>query len=626
VQEQSSRPRNTDEAEIEDAGEAYDAATVILGDPERLAALRESGLTAEADASMDRFAAVVRVQLRVPMALVSLVEPERQVLPGMRGLPEPWATTRETPLTHSFCQHVVTTGEPLVLADARESALVRDNLAISELGMIAYAGMPLTDVDGQVLGSLSAIDTEPRWWSDAELLALSDLAVMCSTELRLRLVTHQTERERDRSRELSGLLELAFARNQLLLNAAQALAGTNSVDEIRHQVTDLVPGDRAPSYVGLVVTEEGGMLRRLADRRKPYRAEGGDQELYSVDSELVTAKAVRERHLVYYPDPESVARDFPPETVKLYRDLGLHAVACAPLIGIHEVLGVLVTGWDGPHPLDAAERVVITTIAAYTAQALERVRHLEQRVNVAREMQVAMLTDLPDVPGLAMAARYLPAAAEEAVGGDWYDAISVPYPGEPGGRALAVTVGDITGHDVHASTLMGQVRSMMRQAAWSSPGGAPSEVVESLEAALDGIPVPAHGTLLHAQLFPHNDGSWTLRYTNAGHPPPILVRPGGSVVTLDGRDPLFGFAGVRAKPRSDHEVLLVPGTTVFLYTDGLVERRDVDLDRATADLCELLATTSGRAPQSIVDTVVGGLLGCHHHDDDVVVLAIKTGF
>jgi GAF domain-containing protein len=597
---------------------------VILGDPARMAALRESGLSAVADASMDRFAAIVRVQLQVPIALVSLVESDRQVLPGMQGLPQPWAIARELPLSHSFCQHVVTTGEPLVLSDARTSSLVRDNLAIPDLGVLAYAGMPLTDVDGQVLGALSAIGTEPREWSEAELLTLSDLAVMCSTELRLRLVTHQTEVERDRSRELSGLLELAFARNQLLLNAAQALAGTNSLDEICHQVTDLVPGEPAPSYVGLVVTEEGGVLRRVVDRRRPLDAECGDFETYSVDTPTITAKAVRDRHLVYCPDPESVARDFPPETVRRYRDLDLHAVVCAPLVGVREVLGVLVTGWNGPHPLDAAERAMITTIAAYTAQALERVRYLEQRVNVAREMQEAMRTDLPDVQGLAMAARYLPAAAEEAVGGDWYDAVSVPYPGEPGDRALAVTVGDITGHDVHASTLMGQVRSMMRQAAWCHPGGAPSLVVEALESALTGIPVPAHGTLVHSQLLPHGDGTWTLRYSNAGHPPPILVHPGGSVTTLDEHDVLFGFAGVRSEPRTDHDVPLAPGTTVFLYTDGLVERRELDLDQATGELCALLGELAGRPPEYIVDTVVTRLLGRHRHDDDVVVLAIKT--
>jgi GAF domain-containing protein len=93
---------------------------------------------------------------------VSLVDADRQFFKSALGLPEPWATRRETPLSHSFCQHVVATGAPLRVEDARDHSLVCDNLAIPELGVVAYLGMPLATADGQVLGSLCAIDTEPR--------------------------------------------------------------------------------------------------------------------------------------------------------------------------------------------------------------------------------------------------------------------------------------------------------------------------------------------------------------------------------------------------------------------------------------------------------------------------------
>ena len=114
---------------------------------------------------MERFARLVAGRLRVPVALVSLVEAHRQVFPGLVGLAEPWATRRQTPLSHSLCQHVVATGHPLVLADARSDDRTCTSLAIGDLGVVAYAGMPLTDSDGHVLGSLCAIDTEPREWS-----------------------------------------------------------------------------------------------------------------------------------------------------------------------------------------------------------------------------------------------------------------------------------------------------------------------------------------------------------------------------------------------------------------------------------------------------------------------------
>jgi GAF domain-containing protein len=128
----------------------------------RLAALRQVGLSASADAGMERFARLVASMLPVPVALVSLVEEGRQVFPGLVGLAEPWASSRQTPLSHSLCQHVTATGSPLVLPDARQDERTRASLAISDLGVVAYAGMPLTDGQGLVLGSLCAIDTRPR--------------------------------------------------------------------------------------------------------------------------------------------------------------------------------------------------------------------------------------------------------------------------------------------------------------------------------------------------------------------------------------------------------------------------------------------------------------------------------
>src|SRR5690349_7649452 len=161
-----------------------------LCDPVRVQSLRRSGLGAERDAAMDAVAARVRERLGVPVALVSLVQTDRQVFPGEAGLAEPWASQRQTPLTHSFCQHVVMSAQPLVVEDARVHPLVRDNAAIPDLGVVAYAGMPLRDSDGNVLGSLCAIDTEPRRWTDAELETLRDLAGACSTELSLRLARY----------------------------------------------------------------------------------------------------------------------------------------------------------------------------------------------------------------------------------------------------------------------------------------------------------------------------------------------------------------------------------------------------------------------------------------------------
>jgi PAS domain S-box-containing protein len=158
----------------------------ILKDPARLDALwRSSLLDTPAEATFDRLTRLVTKVLHVPVALVSLVTEDRQFFKSCVGLPEPWASARQTPLTHSFCQHVVNANEPLLVRDAREHALVKDNRAIADLNVIAYAGVPLVTPDGFVLGSLCAIDDKPRVWTNEEVGILNDLAASVMAEVDL---------------------------------------------------------------------------------------------------------------------------------------------------------------------------------------------------------------------------------------------------------------------------------------------------------------------------------------------------------------------------------------------------------------------------------------------------------
>ena len=267
-----------------------------------------------------------------------------------------------------------------------------------------------------------------------------------------------------------------------------------------------------------------------------------------------------------------------------------------PLVHVGGPLGALALGWDAPRRLEPVELLTITTLAGYTAQALDRARRLQHRDSAAHLLQQAMLTTLPDEPGLTMYARYQPADSREDVGGDWYDAVPLPDPGRPDGRLLAVSVGDVIGHALDAATVMGQVRSMLRQAAWDHPGEPPSHTLRAFELAADGIGLPAMGTALLAHLYCGADQRWAMTWTNAGHPPPILLPPDGEARLLDGHDLLFGFPGLAASPRRDHHHDLEPGSTLFLYTDGLVERRGSDLDEGTDRLLRLLTENRDLRP------------------------------
>jgi two-component system, NarL family, sensor histidine kinase BarA len=166
----------------------------VLHDPARLTALHETALLeTRTDEAFDRLTRVASKVLGAPIALVVLVSEDRQYFKSHVGLPEPYSRTRQTPLTHSFCQHIVLTREPLVVEDARANPEFRDNPAIRDLGVIAYLGVPLRTPGGHVLGSLCVIDHEPRAWGDEDVALMTDLAGSVMTEIELRLTVREAE-------------------------------------------------------------------------------------------------------------------------------------------------------------------------------------------------------------------------------------------------------------------------------------------------------------------------------------------------------------------------------------------------------------------------------------------------
>ena len=164
--------------------------TALLA-PERLTELHNTRLLdSPPEESFDRLTRLTATVLNVPVALVSLVDSDRQFFKSCLGLAQPWASERQTPLSHSFCRHVVESRRPLVVSDAREHPLLRDNPAIRDLGVIAYAGAPLITSDGHVLGTLCAIDHQPRHWTPEQVEILSNLAGSVLTEIQLHAAQH----------------------------------------------------------------------------------------------------------------------------------------------------------------------------------------------------------------------------------------------------------------------------------------------------------------------------------------------------------------------------------------------------------------------------------------------------
>ncbi|OKJ74008.1 GAF domain-containing SpoIIE family protein phosphatase [Streptomyces sp. CB02460] len=566
-----------------------------MRDPGRLEALRLAGLTAAADPGMDRFARLVTRLLRVPVSLVSLLEPDRQVFPGMVGMSGHWAARRETPLSHSFCQHVVADGAPLVLNDTRAHPRTCASLAIPDLDVIAYAGMPLTDADGHVLGSLCAIDHRPREWTADDLHDLEDLTAACSMELRLRIASELLQRDRDHA--------------GLLLRASVELAHAHDPTDLTRRLRHLFKGPAEPAFVGLLLADGPG-LWRVIDPDDARPVESAIDRL-DRDAPFPSARAMREQRTVFVPDRPALVAGFAPEAVAGYDSLGLQSVLCVPLPNGH---GVLTWCWPRPHVMAPTEEAVLTTVAGYVSQAVERTRFVANRLSTAEQLQAAMLTELPDVPGLDMAALYLPAADQDMVGGDWYDAYPLP-------ASLMISIGDVIGHDVRAATVMGQIRSMLRQASLDDPAHSPAAALHAIDKAIGVLPLGMGATAAHARLD-HDAGRWRLTWSNAGHPPPLLYTPGAGVAPLSGHDLLL--LGLPDAPtREDHTHDLPPGSVLLLYTDGLVERRDEDIDACTADTAATLARHSDKPLPLLLQALSAGLAEIPRRDD-VAVLVVRV--
>ncbi len=198
-----------------------------LSDLGRLEALRLTGLMdSPCEPSFDRLTRLASRLLRAPVVLVSLVDPCRQFFKSSVGLPEPWASLRQTPLSHSFCQYVVGSGRPLVVGDARKRSPLRENRAVRDLGVIAYLGIPLATADGHVLGSFCAIDVVPREWDAVEVETMTDLAASVSTEIKLRV---DIERRRHSEAELH--CKQRFIQN--IVEATPAILYLYGLDERR---------------------------------------------------------------------------------------------------------------------------------------------------------------------------------------------------------------------------------------------------------------------------------------------------------------------------------------------------------------------------------------------------------
>ena len=450
--------------------------------------------------------------------------------------------------------------------DARypEAAAGRSRLRYESL-----VSVPLSAAGGRTLGVLTFTSREPHWLDDERRRLISGLAEQCG----LALERAQLQVEADAAAEDAALLA----------ELGEVLERAPGTAERSRALVDVLAGSRAALAAVHLLDEP--LERPLLSAR------AGSTEVDDATLGRMAAAAV--------------SGD---ETVRA-EEGGLVLLA-VPLRARSRALGVLTTG-TRPEDAERLTPVLAARIATRAALALDNALLYEQERDVSHSLQMGLLGGELVVPRTtAIATAYRPGTAMLEVGGDWYDAFTLPS------GKLALLVGDVVGHGLEAAVAMGQLRGAVRALA---PMGTPRQLLERLDEFVDLLPEAAMATIAYAELDPE-DGR--IAYACAGHPPPLLVPvAGGPRLLWDGRSPPLGssFAGAREEAADRLE----PGDTIVLYTDGLVERRVDGFSAGLDALVDVAGAEAGSTPSGLVDRILADVLVDESQDDDVCLLALR---
>lgn len=686
--------------------------------------------------ALDRLAELAAIVMDTPIGIVNLVDTQQHLV-GLVGLGEPFATSRLASIDTGFCPVTLFTGKPLYIEDAAEDPAFVDHSGHVDLGFSAYAGTPLRDADGNLIGTLCAVDIRPHRWRRVDRQALEALATSVVNEMALhrdidrrqRLLdafaaapagiavtrgpNHIVEYHNPAYRSFFGDLPLEVPAKEALPELPgeffsmmdQVLASGDVFRTTEAPVTMRWPGEQRPrerffdfSYSAIRRTADegngvdyGGLLvvavettDRVQTRREVER-HARRQEL------LARASAALNRSLDPAAELQELARVVIPELADLST---VHLLAHPVAPGIDPPLPVItdrvaVAGapgvtlpptltrlrWDGNgdpitaairrgdllrQPIPAAEppswsqttgsvatfragmgHVLVAPvivdglvvavvsfllrrdrppwseddlhtlgqIARYAGIALEHGMSYQATRESALVLQRSLLPGPPTVPGLQICARYRPAGRDE-VGGDWYDAF-LRRPDQ-----LAVVIGDVVGHDITAAAAMGHLSATLRGLALDRCDG-PAAILDRLARINARLTITPFATLIYANLT-RTDDRWTMRWASAGHPPPLLLTPSGA--QLLERLPGAALVTTQTSPRAEAEIALPAGSTLLLYTDGLIERRGSTL----TDNLHVLITRAAAAGHQLIGPLCDDLLADAPTDDDIAVLAIRV--
>jgi GAF domain-containing protein/anti-sigma regulatory factor (Ser/Thr protein kinase) len=581
-----------------DHARLYESERLAVERLRKLASITEAALSHLAlDELLDVLLARLRDILGSDVVVVLLTRGDELHPRAAVGLDELQGRGLSVKVGEGFVGRVASERRPIALDDVQSSEV--QNAPLAKSGLASMLGVPLIAA-GEVIGVLAVGTWELRRFApdDVELLArAADRIAIAIENARLygaeRLARAQAERAVSRLQRMESITEVAFNNlsvdeqvlEQLLTRVREVLdTDTAAVYELDDEEQTLVA--RATKGIGNEDVERGvrvpvgrGFAGLVAERCEPVRS-----------SEV--------------PDLELVS--------PLMREQGIVSLVGVPLVVEGRLLGVLHAGSREERVFTGDDVALLELAAERLAIALDHSRLYEREHAVAATLQRSLLpAELPDVPGTVIATRYIPAVAEVEVGGDWYDVIPLAA-----GR-VGLAMGDVVSRGVRAASVMGQLRNALR--AYALDGHPPPLVLERLHAMLRTLERREMATLAYMVLDPI---ALSFTLASAGHPPPLVLSPEGRVCLIEeGRGPPLG--AVQDAVYKETSGVLAPGATLLLYTDGLVERRDMWLDEGMERLTVEAEAAVGTAPDELLERLLGALVPEGGARDDVAALALQ---
>ncbi|MFD5326623.1 SpoIIE family protein phosphatase [Streptomyces sp. NPDC127092] len=460
------------------------------------------------------------------------------------------------------------------------------------------------------------------------------------------------------------------SREAFLLDAGRALAEARSTAEVLRVAASLSMPGFSPD--GLAVFGMSGERLTVIGHHGHGDGDEGPFTSMTLDTDYPAAEVVRTGRAIYLPSPEEYARRFP-MTWPLAQRFGRRSWAFVPLVVAGRTMGAWMAAFKHPVAFTPDERSVLTTVARMLAQALARAGVAESERELSLGLQRAMMPVLgPGIPGIQVAARYVPTGGGLQVGGDWYDMIRLP--GGSGAGRIALVIGDVQGHDVRAAGLMGQLRIALR--AYASEGHRPDAVLSRASRFLYGIndgtggvagggtsgmggtggvagaevgggsrsgsgSASAYGSgsgsghgsgygAGHGSGYGSEDDPYggprfatclylevdletgTVDIARAGHPDPAVRMTDGTVLLR----PTAGGLPLGIVPDTDYpttRLTLQPGETLMICTDGLLETGGHDLDSGWERVRKLLESDDGEDLEALADRLVEAVHGPGSH-------------